>query len=93
VSISAEVLDRAWEKVGMSVQDRRVDRWAYLFVDGRRVIATRRSRGSGKIPGQIPHLIRQQMKLNEEQFRALIDCPLTREGYLQILRDKGLLGG
>jgi len=32
------------------------------------------------------------MKLNEVQFRALVDCPLTREGYLQILRDKGLLG-
>jgi hypothetical protein len=92
VSISAEVLDRAWAKVGMSVQDRAVDRWAYLFVGGRRVIATRRSRGSGKIPGQVPHLIRQQMKLNEAQFRALVDCPLTREGYLQILRDKGLLG-
>lgn len=75
----------------MSVQDRGVDRWSYLIVDGQRVIATRRSRGSGKIPGKVPHLIRQQMKLNEEQFRALVDCPLTREGYLQILRDKGVL--
>jgi hypothetical protein len=76
----------------MSVQDRGVDRWAYLIVNGRRVVATRRSRGSGKLPGMIPHLIRQQMKLNEEQFQDLVDCPLSREDYLQILRDKGLLG-
>jgi hypothetical protein len=40
----------------------------------------------------IPHLIRQQMKLNEEQFQDLVDCPLSREDYLQILREKGLLG-
>lgn len=92
MSISAEVLDRAWEKVGMSVQDRKVDRWAYLFVDGRRILATRRSKGTGKISGLIPHLIRQQMRLNEEQFLDLVNCPLSREGYLQILRDKGLLG-
>lgn len=92
MSISAEVLDRAWEKVGMSVQDRSVDRWAYLFVEGKRVIATRRSKGTGKIAGNIPHLIRQQMKLNEEQFNALVNCPLTRQGYLEILRAKGLLG-
>jgi hypothetical protein len=91
MSISVEVLDRAWEKVGMSVQDRKIDRWAYLFVDGKRVIATRRSKGSGKIAGTIPHLIRQQMKLNEEQFRDLVNCPLGRAGYLEILRSKGLL--
>ncbi|HEX7182626.1 MAG TPA: hypothetical protein VF756_12350 [Thermoanaerobaculia bacterium] len=92
MSLSAEVLDRAWEKVGMSVQDRSVDRWAYLFVSGKRVIATRRSRGSGKISGKIPHLIRQQMKLDENQFRDLVNCPLDREGYLKILHEKGLLG-
>ena len=91
MSFSAEVLDRAWEKVVMSVRDRSVDRWAYLFFDGKRVIATRRSRGSGKLSGNIPPLIRQQMKLNEEQFRDLVNCPLTREGYLEILRSKGLL--
>lgn len=75
----------------MSVQDRGVDRWAYLFVAGRRVIATRRSRGSGKVGGKIPHLIRQQMKLDEHQFRDLVNCPLTREGYLEILKNKGLI--
>ncbi len=35
-------------------------------------------------------MIRQQMKLNHEQFAQAIACPLTREGYLQILRDKGV---
>jgi hypothetical protein len=31
------------------------------------------------------------MKLNENQFKDLIECPLKRDGYIQILREKKLL--
>jgi hypothetical protein len=47
--------------------------------------------GSGKLDGNIPHFIRQQMKLNEEQFARAIGCPLTREEYIQILKDKKII--
>ncbi len=47
--------------------------------------------GSRKLDGDIPHLVRQQMKLNEEQFKNLIDCPLGYDEYVQILKDKGLI--
>ena len=37
------------------------------------------------------HLLRQQLKLNESQFKDLIDCPLKRPEYVEILRGKGLI--
>jgi hypothetical protein len=67
------------------------DRYARLHEGGRLIITTRRSFGSGKLDGQIPHFIRQQMKLNEAQFDSLIACPLGRAEYLAILKKKGLL--
>ena len=45
--------------------------------------------GSGDVPMQ--HSIRQQLKLNEDQLREAMSCGLTREGYVDILREKGLL--
>ena len=90
--MKAAELDRAWLKLGFELKDGR-DRWVHLRVDGKLVISTRRSHGSGDLPGKIQHFVRQQMKLNEDQFREALDCPLKREGYLDILRAKGILAG
>jgi hypothetical protein len=90
LSLKAKELDQAWKKLGMVIEERR-DIFAKLYEGGKLIIMTRRSKGSGKLDGQIPHFIRQQMKLDEDQFSRLIACPLQRLEYLQILKDKGLL--
>lgn len=65
------------------------DLLAWFEHEGKIVARTRRSKGSGDLPMQ--HSIRQQLKLNEEQLRQAIDCALTREGYVELLRSKGLV--
>lgn len=65
------------------------DLLAWLEHDGKVVVRTRRSKGSGDLPMQ--HSIRQQLKLNESQLRDAISCSLGKPGYLEILRSKGLL--
>ena len=45
----------------------------------------------GDLPDKIMHKIRGQLKLSEKDFKDLVACPLTREGYLDILKHKGLL--
>ena len=90
MSVRARDIDNAWAKLGMEIRDTN-DRHALFFVDGRLIIRTKRSFGSGKLDGNIPHFIRQQMKLNNAQFQDLLDCPLDRRGYISILRSKGLL--
>lgn len=63
---------------------------AWLEVDGKVVVRTRRSRkASGDLPMQ--HSIRQQMKLSADQLRQAIRCTLGRDGYLSILKEKGVL--
>ena len=87
MSISGKDVDRAWEKLGMEIKDTN-DRHALFRVDGKLILRTKRSFGSGKIDGNIPHFIRQQMKLDNEQFAELLACPLDRPRYIEILREK-----
>ncbi len=64
------------------------DRLSWFEHEGVVVVRTKRSHGNKDLP---EHLIRQQLKLNERQFSDLIDCSLTRDGYVSILTEKGLI--
>lgn len=83
--------DRMWDKFKFTVRSGDHVR-ADLYVDDRLVVRTRRSHGSGKLDGQIPSKIRQQMHLNEAEFQRAIECPMSRQEYLQLLGRKGKLG-
>ena len=88
MTVKAREFDRLVEKLGLKVRDSR-DVLAWFEYDGKIITRTRRSKGSGDLPMQ--HSIRQQLKLNENEFRQAIGCTLTLEGYVDILRRKGLL--
>ena len=90
MSLSADEVDRAWEKLKMVIKNTG-DRHAKLYYNGKLIIATKRSFGGGKLEGNIPYLIRQQMKLNEKQFSDLIACPLGLPEYITILKEKRLI--
>jgi len=64
-------------------------RFVLLRHEGKVVVRTKRSHGNKSQPG---HLIRQQLKLNEDQFAGLIRCSISRDAYIEILKEKGLLG-
>jgi len=81
---------RLFQKLEMEVREGR-DTIASLFVEGRLIIRTRVPHKRGDLKGTLPHFIRQQMKLNEEEFRLLRQCKLFREDYVDILRRKGEL--
>lgn len=88
MTVKAREFDRLVEKLGLKVRDSR-DVLAWFEYDGKIITRTRRSKGSGDLPMQ--HSIRQQLKLNEVEFRQAIGCTLTLEGYIEILRGKNLL--
>jgi hypothetical protein len=89
-NVKAPEVDRMWIKLGFDIENKD-DVWAYKRVDGKLVVRTRRSHGRQKMTGQIPNMIRQQMRLNQKQFKDAINCPLTREDYDKILKEKGYL--
>ena len=67
------------------------DKLAFFVYNGRRILSTRRSHGKGKMDGEIPDKIRTQLKLREGEFRDLVDCPLTYDGYVEILKNRGII--
>ena len=90
MSLSTKEVDAAWDKLGMTITETN-DRHAKFYYKGKLILATKRSFGSGKIEGRVPHLIRQQLKLTEAEFADLIACPLDLDGYIEILRRRGLI--
>ncbi len=85
----AELL-RALRKLGMEIREGQ-DTLAFFRWRDKLILWTRVPHKSGELKGQLPHFVRQQLKLNESQFRDLIACPLGREEFLGILKQKGLL--
>ena len=78
------------EKLHINLRDgKHLNGW--LEHNGKKLFPVRLSYGSGDVPGKVSDKIRQQYKLNEEQFGSLRDCPLSYEGYIEILKGKGLV--
>jgi len=88
VTIKAREFDRLVAKFGLRTRDSG-DLLAWFEFEGKIILHTRRSKGSGDLPMQ--HSIRQQLKLNEEQLRQAVGCHLTKNDYIEILRAKGLV--
>jgi hypothetical protein len=62
------------------------------FVGGKLILYTKISHGSGK--DLEDYLIKQmsnQCKLTKQQFADLVNCPLSSDAYLQILKENGEL--
>ena len=64
------------------------DRLAWFEHNGVVVVRTKRSHGNKDLP---ENLIRQQLKVNESQFSGLISCTVSRDDYVRILTEKGLI--
>jgi len=47
--------------------------------------------GRGDMPGKVPDKFRQSLKINEDDFENLKNCPLNKEDYIEILKEKGLI--
>ena len=65
--------------------------YIYHTADGRKTLAKTKVSHSGKdIAAPILGMMARQCKLTAPQFRNLVDCPLSREAYEDILREQGL---
>jgi len=64
------------------------DRLAWFEYGGRVITRTKRSHGNKDLPS---NLIRQQLKLDENQFAGVLSCSLSFDDYVGILRKKGLI--
>ena len=90
MSLKVSDVDRVFRKLHMETRASG-DKLAFFSYEGKRILSTRRSHGKGKIEGNIPHRIRTQLKLNESEFRGLVQCPLDFDEYVQILKKRKII--
>ena len=64
---------------------------AWFEHNGQKIVRTRRSHGSGDIPKNVEQAIQKQLQLTKTQLREAVSCVLRREGYIEILRERGIL--
>lgn len=63
-----------------------------LTIDGKKTaIHTVMSRGSHDLGTHMLSSMAKQIALSSEEFVQLVRCPLTAEGYLDLLRERGQL--
>lgn len=89
MTLKAHEFERIVGKLGLKTRNSG-DRLAWFEYQGKTITRTRRSNQTGDLP--FSHAIRQQLKLNESQLRDLLACPFGLPEYIQLLRDKDLLG-
>ena len=57
----------------------------WIVQNGQKILPVYYSHGKGDMPGKVGDKFRQSFKINEDQFKDLRDCPLSRDGYIGIL--------
>ena len=83
-------MDRVFRKLDLTVRSTGHN-YGWLIFNGKKILRVHYSHGKGDIPEKITSKIRGQLKLSEKDFRNLVDCPLTYEGYITLLKSKGVI--
>lgn len=83
-------MDRVFKKLDLAVRSTGHN-YGWLIFKGKKILRVHYSHGKGDIPEKITSKIRGQLKLSEKDFKNLVDCPLTYEGYITLLKAKGVI--
>ena len=76
------------DKLGCSRHEAKAHTQAELFHNGKMVAHFGIRRGSGEVGHDY---LPSELHLRQKECRELYDCALTKDGYLQILSERGLL--
>lgn len=87
----ASKVRRSLEKKGF-IEENNHHKMFFLYNDeGKRLpISTKMSHNGQEINDYLISHMAKQVCLNKEQFIDLIECPLSKEQYIGILRSKGI---
>jgi len=92
-SLSKNTIERNLLKKGFIKIEKKDHRFYYLTINGKRTcIRTKISRGSHYNEYDISSLKKMKLQLNSiAELKDLLTCPMTKETYLRILRDKEII--
>ena len=67
------------------------DKMLEFWVDGRKVLFTFVSHGSGECKDYHVGMMAKQCRLAKPQFRRLVECPMKEDEYVRRLREQDLV--
>jgi len=86
--MNAREFDKVINKLGMETRDT-AHHHAWLVHNGITVVRTKRSHGHNKYVPE--RLIWKQLHVTRAQFAGLHSCEISRDGYIKILTDQGII--
>jgi hypothetical protein len=90
MQIKKNEIGKLFKKLKLEVRSTK-HRYGWFTFEGRKVLRVHYSHGRGNIPGRVTDKIRSQLKLGQKDFKELLNCPLSLDGYEAILKDKGII--
>jgi hypothetical protein len=64
----------------------------HLFIDGKKtIVSTKISHGEKEIGDRLLGMMARQLRLTKRNFLDLVDCPLTLDEYVKLLREAGVV--
>ncbi len=86
---TAKDVSSALERKGFERRESK-DAYFHLWVNGKKTpIFTKMSQGEREIHDGLLGAMARQVRLRKAQFDDLIECPLSKEDYVGILREEG----
>ncbi|MGD9974384.1 MAG: hypothetical protein AB7S77_15090 [Desulfatirhabdiaceae bacterium] len=83
-------LTKIFNKLNLEVRTT-THHYGWLIYQGKKILRVHYSHGKGDLPGKVSDKIRSQLKLSQNDFKGLINCPLSAEDYIGILKRKGIV--
>lgn len=86
--LTAEDAHNIADKLGIQPQEKRKHGWVAVRVEGTYIGSYGISRGSKELPHDY---IPRQIGITRREASDLSQCPLSRDGYIELLRQRGRL--
>jgi hypothetical protein len=90
MQIKKAEVGKIFKKLKLDVRSTK-HRYGWFTFEEKKILRVHYSHGKESVPGRVSDKIRSQLKLSQKDFRDLIDCPLSLEDYIGILKKKGII--
>lgn len=80
------------KKKGFDEDVKRKHKFYYFIYEGKEtIVSTSTSHGDKEIGDPLIKDMYEQLFLDKKQFFQFVECPLTKEKYIEILKEKGII--
>ena len=89
--LKTKELERIFKKLDVETRTCSHHVRGFVVVDGKDVLPIHYSNGKSGLHGPNLHKFRKALNLDLEQFFGLVTCTFSRDDFIDVLREKGII--